>query len=52
MNFWKILVIFDLIMNFIYNWKDILYLSQLSIEQLSALTNLTGICYCYFNLYF
>ena len=34
--------IFDLIINFIYNWNDILYLSHLSIEQLSALTNLTS----------
>jgi len=45
--------IFDLIMNFIYNWKDILYLSQLSIEQLSALTNLTSaivILICIFNI--
>jgi len=34
--------IFDLIMNFIYNWKDMLYLSQLSIVQLNALTSLTS----------
>src|SRR6266576_2025303 len=29
-------------MNFIYNWKDMLYLSQLSIVQLNALTSLTS----------
>jgi hypothetical protein len=34
--------IFDLIMNFIYNWNDLLFLSQLSIEELNALSSLTS----------
>lgn len=45
--------IFDFIINFIYNWNDLLSLSQLSIEQLSALTNLTTaivILICIFNI--
>jgi len=45
--------IFDFIINFIYNWNDLLSLSQLSIEQLSALTNLTiaiVILICIFNI--
>jgi hypothetical protein len=36
--------IFDLILNFIYNynWNDLLFLSQLSLEQLNALSSLTS----------
>jgi len=45
--------IFDLIMNFIYNWNDMLFLSQLSLDQLNALNSLTSgivILICILNI--